>query len=72
MMPYLCRNGRCRNTVGSFNCDCADGYALSPDRQNCRDIDECVEVINYFNFMHYLYFKEFASAFYFLKFEANC
>nr|XP_018912347.1 PREDICTED: fibrillin-2-like [Bemisia tabaci]XP_018912348.1 PREDICTED: fibrillin-2-like [Bemisia tabaci] len=44
MMPYLCRNGRCRNTVGSFNCDCADGYALSPDRQNCRDIDECLEV----------------------------
>lgn len=42
--PYLCRNGRCRNTVGSFRCECADGYLLSPDGQQCRDVNECIEV----------------------------
>ncbi|CAB3384639.1 Hypothetical predicted protein [Cloeon dipterum] len=42
--PHFCRNGRCKNTIGSFTCECADGYTLSADGQNCRDIDECVEV----------------------------
>lgn len=40
----ICRNGRCRNTVGSFSCECADGYTLTGDGQNCRDINECTEV----------------------------
>lgn len=40
----ICRNGRCRNTVGSFSCECADGYTLTDDGQNCRDINECTEV----------------------------
>lgn len=44
IMPYLCRNGRCRNVIGSFRCECADGYTLSPDRHHCQDIDECHEV----------------------------
>jgi hypothetical protein len=43
-MPFLCRNGRCRNSIGSFVCECADGYTLSNDGQYCRDIDECQEV----------------------------
>lgn len=45
-MPFLCRNGRCRNTIGAFNCECADGYVLAQDGQHCRDIDECHEVSN--------------------------
>jgi len=39
-----CRNGRCRNTEGSFTCQCAEGYILTPDGQNCRDVNECDEV----------------------------
>lgn len=44
MMPFLCRNGRCRNTIGGFTCECTSGYVLSTDGQHCRDIDECTEV----------------------------
>lgn len=40
----LCVNGRCRNTEGSFVCECADGYTLTPDGEQCRDINECSEV----------------------------
>ena len=29
----------CVNTVGSFVCQCADGYILSPDRVNCTGND---------------------------------
>ena len=46
MMLGACRNGRCRNTVGSFTCQCADGYVLTPDGHNCRDVNECEEVPN--------------------------
>ena len=45
-MPFLCRNGRCRNTIGSFTCDCVDGYTMTSDEMNCRDVDECTEVKN--------------------------
>jgi len=41
MMFGVCRNGRCRNTDGSFTCQCADGYVLTPDGHNCKDVDEC-------------------------------
>ena len=40
----LCRNGRCRNTEGSFTCECADGYTVTSDGESCRDINECSEV----------------------------
>ena len=49
MIPYsllrydVCRNGRCVNTKGSFTCDCADGYEVTEDGQNCKDIDECLD-----------------------------
>ncbi len=26
---------------GGFTCDCADGFALSPDGTSCVDVDEC-------------------------------
>lgn len=29
---------------GGFTCECQEGYRLSEDGRNCRDINECVEV----------------------------
>ncbi|XP_033001010.1 EGF-containing fibulin-like extracellular matrix protein 1 isoform X3 [Lacerta agilis] len=31
----------CYNIVGSFLCQCNQGFELSPDRINCDDVDEC-------------------------------
>lgn len=39
--PNICQNGRCRNLVGSYNCQCHPGYALDSDGLNCTDINEC-------------------------------
>ncbi|KAL4228223.1 Fibrillin-1 [Mactra antiquata] len=39
--PDICKNGQCRNTVGSFSCVCDPGYALDSRGVNCTDIDEC-------------------------------
>uniref|UniRef100_A0A8D1TIW8 Fibrillin 3 n=1 Tax=Sus scrofa TaxID=9823 RepID=A0A8D1TIW8_PIG len=39
--PGLCAQGTCRNTVGSFHCSCAGGFALDAQERNCTDIDEC-------------------------------
>jgi hypothetical protein len=41
MIPGLCENGRCRNTIGSFTCRCNQGFALDEDGIKCIDIDEC-------------------------------
>ncbi|PVD20223.1 hypothetical protein C0Q70_20719 [Pomacea canaliculata] len=41
MFRGLCANGRCRNTIGSFECDCNPGYAVDNLGTNCTDIDEC-------------------------------
>lgn len=32
----ICNNGRCVNTVGSFNCVCNAGFELTPDGKNCQ------------------------------------
>ncbi|XP_030052069.1 EGF-containing fibulin-like extracellular matrix protein 1 isoform X2 [Microcaecilia unicolor] len=32
---------QCYNVIGSFLCQCNQGYELSRDRVNCEDIDEC-------------------------------
>ena len=32
-------SARCKNTVGSFTCECLDGY--TGDGLNCYNIDEC-------------------------------
>ncbi|KTF90602.1 hypothetical protein cypCar_00035549 [Cyprinus carpio] len=37
----MCRNGRCVNTDGSFQCICNAGFEISPDGKNCIDHDEC-------------------------------
>ncbi|XP_067140465.1 fibrillin-2-like [Centruroides vittatus] len=39
--PNICQNGRCRNSIGSYNCQCNPGYALDSDGLNCTDINEC-------------------------------
>lgn len=33
--PSLCVHGACRNTVGSFRCSCAGGFALDAQGRNC-------------------------------------
>ena len=43
----VCQNGRCRNTAGSFDCECADGFALAEDGARCRDVDECAETADF-------------------------
>ncbi|XP_069857979.1 LOW QUALITY PROTEIN: fibrillin-3 [Dipodomys merriami] len=40
--PGLCVHGTCSNSVGSFRCSCAEGFALDPQERNCTDIDECL------------------------------
>jgi hypothetical protein len=34
------------NTLGSYKCECADGYTLDYDGKSCNDIDECEENTN--------------------------
>lgn len=35
MNGVMCRNGRCVNTEGSFQCICNAGFELTPDGKNC-------------------------------------
>lgn len=39
--PKICLNGNCRNTPGSYICECQPGYTVSPDGTFCTDINEC-------------------------------
>ena len=34
----ICSDGICRNSEGSFQCTCSDGYKLTPDRRQCEGI----------------------------------
>lgn len=33
--PGICPNGRCINTVGSYRCDCNEGFEVSPSGTEC-------------------------------------
>ncbi|RZF40417.1 hypothetical protein LSTR_LSTR016447 [Laodelphax striatellus] len=44
--PSMCSNGRCRNSIGGFSCNCNQGYALDENGIKCNvthstDDDEC-------------------------------
>ncbi|XP_018574078.1 fibrillin-2-like [Anoplophora glabripennis] len=39
--PGMCQNGRCKNTIGSYNCKCNKGYDYDENKIKCVDIDEC-------------------------------
>ncbi|XP_045904598.1 fibrillin-2b isoform X2 [Micropterus dolomieu] len=41
VMPDLCRNGQCINTIGSFRCHCNVGYKTDFTATSCVDMDEC-------------------------------
>uniref|UniRef100_A0A8C6Q8Y9 Fibrillin 2b n=3 Tax=Nothobranchius TaxID=28779 RepID=A0A8C6Q8Y9_NOTFU len=41
VMPDLCRNGQCINTIGSFRCHCNVGYKADFTATSCVDMDEC-------------------------------
>ena len=36
-----CSGGQCRNTLGSFECDCNNGYEKDDFTGQCTNIDEC-------------------------------
>lgn len=34
-------NAKCKNTKGSFECECPSGYSLKADKKSCENINEC-------------------------------
>ncbi|GCB64860.1 hypothetical protein scyTo_0014819, partial [Scyliorhinus torazame] len=43
VIPNLCKNGQCINTMGSFRCFCNIGYTTDLTATSCVDLDECVQ-----------------------------
>uniref|UniRef100_A0A8B9LZJ9 Fibrillin 2 n=1 Tax=Astyanax mexicanus TaxID=7994 RepID=A0A8B9LZJ9_ASTMX len=41
VIPDVCKNGRCINTMGSYRCHCNSGYTASIAGTACVDLDEC-------------------------------
>lgn len=39
--PEVCMNGKCKNTNGTFECECQKGYIYSRASGKCLDVDEC-------------------------------
>ncbi|XP_053097505.1 fibrillin-2 isoform X2 [Pangasianodon hypophthalmus] len=42
VIPDLCKNGQCINTMGSFKCHCSPGYTATITGTACVDLDECL------------------------------
>ncbi|CAK1546756.1 unnamed protein product [Leptosia nina] len=43
-VPICSQNADCINTVGSYKCQCHEGFQTAPiNQQVCVDVDECVE-----------------------------
>ena len=54
---YICVNGDCHNTEGSYFCKCHSGYELSPDRTSCEGTNYSnTQRETYVNMFHSLYF----------------
>uniref|UniRef100_A0A3B5Q922 Fibrillin 2b n=1 Tax=Xiphophorus maculatus TaxID=8083 RepID=A0A3B5Q922_XIPMA len=41
VLPDLCKNGQCINSIGSFRCHCNVGYKADFTSTSCVDVDEC-------------------------------
>ncbi|XP_073249711.1 uncharacterized protein [Porites lutea] len=35
----------CKDTLGSYECVCKPGYELTPDKKDCREMDECKDPV---------------------------
>ena len=46
MMPGMCQNGFCMNTIGSFHCECYPGYVYDEASHQCIDKNECTQLPN--------------------------
>ncbi|KAM6963381.1 fibrillin-2b isoform 3-T3 [Aplochiton taeniatus] len=51
VMPDLCKNGQCINTIGSFRCHCNTGYTTDFTGTSCVDTDECSQSPKPCNFL---------------------
>ncbi|XP_027869787.1 fibrillin-1 [Xiphophorus couchianus] len=51
VMGNLCKNGRCLNTLGSYNCVCKPGYTTDITGTQCVDVDECIQAPKPCNFI---------------------
>lgn len=42
MSSFYCgTKAKCRNIIGSYFCDCFDGYEISSKTKQCVDMNEC-------------------------------
>lgn len=39
---YCGTKAKCRNTIGSYFCDCFNGYEISNESKQCVDMNECL------------------------------
>ncbi|XP_059498675.1 fibrillin-2 [Stegostoma tigrinum] len=51
VMPNLCLNGQCINTLGSYRCLCKLGYTTDITGTACIDLDECAQAPKPCNFI---------------------
>ncbi|XP_071399443.1 fibrillin-2b [Centroberyx affinis] len=51
VMPDMCKNGQCINTIGSFRCHCNVGYKTDFTGTACVDMDECAQSPKPCNFL---------------------
>lgn len=45
--PGICENGRCVNTVGSYRCECNEGFTVSDAQNECLGKSDINTLMNY-------------------------